>query len=85
MFFKILRGGVSEVDEEADNGQDKHAEDENLASPGLARYELSCPVLGLCIDITGRKGWTLLLGVLDLPPVPVLVLLPLTLQHIICY
>ena len=77
-----LRGGVSEVDQEADHGQHEHAEDEDLAGPGLARYELPGPVLGLSVDVTGWESWTLLLGVLDLPPVPVLVLLPLKIHSI---
>ena len=77
-----LRRSVSEVHEEADHGQDEHAEDEDLAGPGLAGYELPGPVLGLGIDVTGGEGGALLLGVLDLSPVPVLVLLSLTHKHI---
>ena len=43
----------------------------------MARDEFSGPVLGLGVNITGGQVGALLLRVLDLSPVPVLVLLPL--------
>ena len=55
-----LRGGVSEVDEEADHREDEDAEHENLARPGLPRDQLPRPVLGLGVDVTGWHRGALL-------------------------
>lgn len=54
------RGGVSEVDEEADHGEDEDAEHEDLAGAGLARDELPRPVLGLGVDVAGGQVGALL-------------------------
>ena len=58
------RGGVSEVDEEADHREDEDTEHEDLAGAGLARDQLPRPVLGLGVDVAGgqvgallRVGW----------------------------